>query len=183
MSEEELKIKLDRWFSRNWDHYCSEVRKNIANGQMSQHADDLSVLIYEEFMKKPHAQKLQMYQDNKILNWMLRAASFQIKSGSSPFYRLHRKHSVKHIPSYFAENEGKAITKEGEWNNDDAWLCVKEAMTEDNIGWYYSKLLDMKFIQQMTYTDMCEKYGFAINTLKKDIKRALEAAKQHCNHL
>ena len=184
MTEKELKIRLDRWFSRNWEHYESEVRKNIANGQMSKYAHDLCILIYETFMKKPHAYKQQVLENDKILNWMLRASAFQLKSGTSPFYRQFRKHSVKHIPEYFAINEGKGGTYEiGEWSNDAALQCVMEAIKEENIGFYYSRILEMKFLKQMTYSEMCDEYGFALNTLKKDIILAMEEVKKYCNHL
>ena len=145
MTEEELKIELDKWFNRNWEHYQNEVRTNIANGQMSGYAEDLCVVIYEAFHNKPHEQKLQMYNDNLIFNWMLKAASFQIRSGSSPFYNNYRKKRMHTVPHYYA-------TEDASYSMDDTGIeelleCVMEAINGDKIEWYYAKLLELKYLR------------------------------------
>lgn len=183
MTEQELKIKYDHWFTENWDYYCNEVRNNIANGQMSRYAHDLCVLMYEELMNKSHEYKLNLYQNDKIMNWLLFSSSFQIKSGSSPFYRIFRKPTANNVPNYIAENEGLGGTTEKGWDNDEAWLCVEKALSEDGVNWYSSKLLQMKYIQNMTFTDMVNQYGFALNTLKKDLKKAEDEVLEFCKHL
>ena len=184
MTEQELNIKLNKWFEENWNHFVNEVGKNIAWGEMAEYKMDLCILMYEQFMNKPFKNKLQMYEDNKILNFLLFGASFQIRSGSSPFYNTFRKPRMHHVPEYFAENEDKNETFElDEIHLDDYYLCMKEGMKEENVGWYYNKLLDLKFIQQKSYNDISGTYGLCINTLKRDTKLAIEAVRKYCNYL
>ena len=184
--EEELNILLNQWFADNWEHFTSEVKKNIAHSQMAPYAMDLCVLMYEEFMRKPYKNKLQMYQDSKILHFLLYAASFQIRSGQSPFYKQYRSHRVKHIPHYFAENE------EREKNNgyyidevklDDYYECAMEAIKEEYLGYYHAKLIELKFLQNKTYKDICEYYDIPILSLKRDLTAALDIVKKYCEHL
>jgi DNA-directed RNA polymerase specialized sigma24 family protein len=178
MTEQELKIALDRWFNRNWNHFRNEVATNIANGQMSSYADDLCMVIFEAFIKKPHAQKLQMYQDNKILNWMLSAASFQIKSGSSPFYNIHRKKRAHAVPDYY-------ITSDDSYSMDDETIedlynCMMECIEGEKIEWYYAKILELKYFRGMTKKEMKEQYGFSAASIHKHMAEAIDAVREYC---
>jgi len=181
MNEEELKIKLDRWFTENWDHFVNEVRTNISYGQMEKYHMDLCVQVFEDFMNKSFSKKLQMYQDDKILNFLLYAASFQIRSGTSPFYNTYRKSRMNNAPEYYIPQDTEYTLDDV--SIDDYFVCVQEALKEDNIGWYYTKLLELKFLKQMTYDTIKEEYGICVSTLKKDVTRALQAVEQHCKHL
>lgn len=186
MTKNELHIKLNQWFQDNWEHYRSEVGKNIAWGQMSEYKDDLCIQCYEDFMNKKEEAKLQMYQDDKILNFLLYCASFQIRSGQSPFYKNYRQGRVKHIPEYFAENEQRNKGEGYELDDvtlDDYYQCAMKYSKEEHVGWYYAKLIELKYLQRMSFQDIAEKYGMPMSTLKRDTKLALEAVKQKCNHL
>lgn len=185
MTKEELKIQLDKWFTENWEWYLNEVATNIAYGQMSEYSTDLALECYEGFMSKSDTEKEQMLRDGKIGNFLLYAASFQIRSGSSPFYRRMRKSNNKVVPYYIAENEGKdmGVYNMHETSIDDLYTCMISAIKEESIGWYYSKLLELKYLKQMTYQELTKTYGVCITTVKRDIAEALNLVKQKCNHL
>ena len=177
-----LDTKINNWFNRNWNHYQREVATNIAHSEMSEYSNDLCVQCFEEFMKKKTEQKQQMLDDDKILNFLLYCASFQIRSGTSPFYHRYRKHRANNIPDYFAENEQDAYELD-DIEIDTFYQCMKEAMTEENIGWYYCKLLELKYIQQMTFKEIIDFYGVSEVTLKRDVSKALQAVRDYCKHL
>lgn len=184
--EEELNIRLNNWFAENWEHFTSEVKKNIAWGQMGPYANDLCILMFEEFMNKPYKNKLQMLTDDKILHFLLYGASFQIRSGSSPFYKQFRQSRVGHVPQYFAENERVSRNEGYELDKselDDYYQCAMEAIKEGNLGFYHAKLIELKFIKQMSYKSICDTYGLCIATVKKDLHEALDIVRKKCDYL
>ena len=98
---EELRDRVNKWFAENWNHFVSEVRTNIMKGIMGDYCDDICAFMYEEFCKQSPEKIEQMLRDDKVLNWMLRGTSFQIKSSSSPFYSKYRKKRANMVPEYF----------------------------------------------------------------------------------
>lgn len=178
---EELKNKVDEWFARNWNHYVSEVRKNIAKGIMADYCDDLCAFMYEEFLKQKPEKVEQMLNDGKVLNWMLRGTSFQLKSGSSPFYTKYRKKRAGMVPTYFGEsgyNQHDAVEL------DDYYLCTMECLEGKNdvLDFYEKKLVEMKFIRQMTFQQIIDSYGFTHTSTKRHITEALKKIETYCNN-
>jgi len=176
----ELKDKVDKWFVRNWDHYLNEVRTNITKGIMSDYTDDICSFMYTEFLKQSPEKIEQMVNDDKILNWMLRATSFQIKSGSSPFYTKYRKKRAGMVPTYFAES---GYDQHDAIELDDYYQCMMECLEEENgvLDWYEKKLIDMKYLKQMTYYQIVDKYGFSQISTKNHIESALNKIEKYCN--
>lgn len=174
----ELRHNIDKWFNRNWNHYYNEVSTNIAKQQMNQYTQDLCIECYEAFMGKKEEQIQQMYDDDKILNFLLSCCSFQIKSGSSPFYMKYRKSRSKVIPEYY---EGlKDPFEIDDISNDDRLKCVLKAIEEEQIDWYYGKLLELKFLKGMTYKQMMEIYGFSQISIRDHVQKALEEVRKIC---
>ena len=179
---QELDNKINKWFESNWKHYRNEVGTNIAHSEMSQYADDLCIQCYEDFMGKKDEAKQQMLDDDKILNFLLFCASFQIRSGSSPFYKTYRKQRVGNVPHYIVENE------EGGYELDDLDIdsyygCMTQAMTEENIGWYNCKLLTIKYLEGKTLKEISNTYGICISSLKRDLHGALQSVRDYCKYL
>jgi len=177
---QERRNRVNKWFERNWKHYLNEVRTNITKGIMSDYTDDICSFMYTEFMKQKPEKIEQMLDDGKVLNWMLRSTSFQIKSKTSPFYTKYRKKRAGMVPTYFAEsgyNQHDAVEL------DDYYQCTMECLKEDNdlLDWYEKKLIDMKFIRQMTFSQIMEVYGLSKVSLKRHLAGALEKIEKHCN--
>jgi len=178
----ENKTALDAWITKNWIYYQNEVRTNIAKSKMSGYAEDLCIVCYESLMNKPDEMIEQMLRDNKVIGYLLRCASFQIKSGTSPFYQQYRKHRVNTIaPEYY--NELKEPYVNTDITNDDRWECVEKALSAGGIDWYYSKLLELKYLRGLTYKDITELYGFSQASLKKHVQEALKEVQKHCKNL
>ena len=178
--DKELRDKVNEWFVKNWSHYLNEVRTNITKGIMSDYTDDICSFMYEEFLKQKPEKIEQMERDGKILNWLLRGTSFQIKSKTSPFYSKYRKKRAVMVPTYFAEssyNQHDAVEL------DDYYICTMECLKEENelLDWYEKKLIDMKFIKQMTYQQIVDKYGFSQISTKRHIDNALDKIEKYCN--
>jgi len=177
---EELRDRVNKWFKRNYSHYLNEVRTNITKGIMSDYTDDICAFMYTEFLKQSPEKIEQMLDDDKVLNWMLRATSFQIKSKSSPFYTKYRKKRAGMVPTYFAES---SYHQHDAIELDDYYLCMMECLEEENdvLDWYQKKLIDMKYLKQMTYQQIVESYHFSLLSTKKHLNEALDKIEEHCN--
>jgi len=177
---QELRDRVNKWFAKNYEYYLNEVRTNITKGIMSDYTDDICAFMYEEFCKQKPEKIEQMLNDDKVLNWMLRGTSFQIKSKSSPFYSKYRKKRAGMVPTYFAEssyNQHDAVEL------DDYYICTMECLEEENdlLDWYEKKLIDMKFMKQMTYQQIVDAYGFSQISTKKHLQIALNKIETYCN--
>ncbi len=181
MNKIELEHNLQKWFNRNWEYYRNEVATNITVGKMGQYTDDLCIHCFEEFSKKTDAQKQQMLEDDKIINFLLFCAGFQLKSSTSPFYAKYRKKSMDRVPLF--------VAKEGTYHQhdnielDDYYICMMECLEEENevIDWYEKKLLKMKYLEQMPYYEMKDTYGFSQASIKNHIQKAMNKIENYCN--
>ena len=57
--------------------------------------------------------------------------------------------------------------------------CLSEE--SDLLDWYEKKLIDMKYLKQMTYHQIVESYHFSQISTKKHINEALTKIEKHCN--
>jgi len=177
----ELRDKVNKWFERNYAYYLNEVRTNITKGIMSDYTDDICAFMYEEFCRQKPEKIEQMLRDDKVLNWMLRGTSFQIKSKTSPFYSKYRKKRAGMVPTYFAEgsyNQHDAVEL------DDYYQCAMECLEGENdvLDFYEKKLIEMKFIRQMTFQQIIDSYGFTHTATKRHITEALKKIETYCNN-
>ncbi len=175
----ELRRNIDKWITNNWNHYTSEVRNNIAKGKMGEHSHDLCVHCYESFMSKTEEQHQQMLDDNKILNYLLYCCSFQLRSSTSPFYSQYRKHGQKSIPEYFGE---QVWDQHNEVNLDDYYECAMEALNSDLLDFYEKKLIELKYIEQLTFQQIFDEYNFTHISSRRHLHGALEKIEIHCNN-
>jgi DNA-directed RNA polymerase specialized sigma24 family protein len=122
--------------------------------------------------------KLQMFQDNKITNWILKACSFQIKSGTSPFYNQMRKYYDKNyaISNKFDYGWFSEFQSHGETLYD----CFKREIK--GLNWYETKLIDLKYYQNYTYTQLNKEFGLPLSTLKSEYEEVFEKIRKACSH-
>ena len=173
-----LKQNIDKWFERNWIYYTREVSNNIAKDQMSQYSHDLCVHCFESFMAKTEEQIQQMYDDNKIINYLLYCCSFQLRSSTSPFYQQYRKHRNKSIPEYF----GEQVWDQNELTSvDDYYECMMEALSGDLLDFYEKRLIQMKYIEGKTFKEIFKEYNFSHLATRKHLYKALDKVEQYCN--
>lgn len=175
MNELELNDALNRWFTRNYEHLRNEVSNNIANGQMNDYCDDLLNICIESFWGRSYESKLQIFQDNKIENFLLRCCSFQLKSGTSPFYHQYRKYyNYNGYLPYFMDAEDETD------ESNELYKCMKEEMK--NLNWYETKLIQLKFYDKMSYKQIYQIHGLPITTLKREIQLVLDKIKNKCSN-
>jgi len=179
MDETQLNELYNKWFSKNYNFLLREIKNNIANGIMGGYAEDLLHIVIEGLMSKPYNMRLQMYQDSKIGNWVLKACAFQIKSGTSPFYNQLRKYYDR---NYKQSNEFEyGWYSETQIHDESLYDCFRRVLT-DECNWYEQKLIDLKYYQNYTYTQLNEEFGLPLSTLKAEYNRVFEIIRNKCKY-
>jgi len=176
MSKKELDRGIEEWFRKNYLHLRREISNNIAKDGMNQYVDDLLQYMVMYFLERPDEQKEQMLKDNMIENYILRGASIQLKSSTSPFYSKIRKFKM-------SVREGDGLPDSPDQNdsyeNDVLYQCMMREL--DNMHFYYRTLIQDKWFNGLTLHQMKDKYGITLSSLSKDLKVAYAVIREKCN--
>lgn len=161
------------WINANYDHLRSEFKSKIATGQMAGYSDDLLQLVIEYFLNKPEEQQMQMLRDNKIKNFIVRTAAFQIKSGSSPFFRKFREYYRRNGYLQASKHEGGIVEPEF-----DMIGCIEEEMK--NLNWYENRLIQLRFFEGMSMRQIIKKYNLPKNTMSSEYEKVFDKIRCAC---
>lgn len=178
-----IEERLNKWVSENYQWLKKEIGKNIANGKMSDYAEDLLHHIILDLYKM-NPEKIEGMLENGKLKWyILRGAALQIKSQTSPFYRTHRKQKTWARSGLLDTGKYDTETYELEDpdNPEELYDCFQRALKE--IHWYQRTLLEKKIIEGQTYQQIYEYYNISKNHLIKDINAALDDVRKICKHI
>lgn len=177
MTEQELKIELDRWFRDNYNLLISQVKANICKDGMTMYADELLSHCILWTLERSHEMKEQMLRDGKLENYILRCCSMQLKSSTSPFYREARrfKMSARSGVSEVDDIEDEGLTSV---EADPTYQCMMREIPK--LHWYYQKLLEEKWTNHLTYQEMRIKYGITLASLRHDLNIAYNILREKC---
>jgi hypothetical protein len=194
MSEEEkreqINAKVTQWYAKMY-----KDSMQIAGANFSLYGEDLLAYCLEDFLcnKDLDYQYKVSCIDDKLVNYIGRSMALQIKSSSSPFWFKYRKEGYNSRGIYLVEDgkeELDPLIEMGEEMDVEfdspAYVkndldCLRYALTQ--IHWYDSHLVNDYFIKGLTYQDMHVKYGITLNSLKRDINKALTNIKKLCSHI
>ena len=181
--KKKIEDRLNKWVSEEYEWLLGEISTNIAYGRMSSYASDLLHHIILDLYKMNPA-KIEGMLDNGKLKWyVLRGASLQIRSQTSPFYRIHRKEKTYARSGLM--DSGKYDTETYELDDpdvgEDLYECFKRAMAE--IHWYQKTLLEKKIIEGKTYQEIYEYYNISKTHLIRDINEALRDVRLICKNI
>lgn len=192
MTEEEMKkqinAKVTQWYAKMY-----KDSMQISGANFEKYGNDLLAYCLEDFLcnKDIEYQYKVAVQDNKLPNYIGYSMSLQIKSSSSPFWFRYRKEGYNSRGIYLAEDGSVEIDPSveiGEEMDDEFDSpyyikndldCVRYAL--EQLHWYDSHLINDYFIKGLTYQDMHVKYNISLNSLKKDINKALAKIKNICS--
>jgi hypothetical protein len=177
MTKEELDKEINKWFSKNYLYLRKEIANNICKDGMSVYTDELLSYMVLWFLERSDEQKEQMLKDNMIENYILRGASIQLKSSTSPFYSKIRKFKM-------SAREGLQLPEGSTFDNnpiedDELYQCMMEEL--ENIHWYYRTLIKDKWFDGLTLNQMRDKYDITLSSLSKDLKLAYAIIREKCN--
>jgi hypothetical protein len=166
-------------------HYPKMLKdeRQITSYNYHIYSDLLSFCMEQFLTKKPLEYQFQIcVTDDKILNYMGRSMSLNLRSNSSPYWNHIRKQSYNYRGVYLAETD-KAYLK-GEFDeidrfdNPDEYECMMAAL--DKLDFYYKPLVTDYYIKGISFVKMNKKYGISLANLKKAVTEGIAIMRQHC---
>ena len=185
MSVEE---RLNKFVSENYKWLMNEVKKNIARGKMSEYGEDLLHHVILDLYKMDEGKITQLLDDEKIKWYILSGCGLQLRSSTSPFYRIHRKQKMSSRENYvsgddheftFAGSRGILEQVYEPYEEDELYQCMEYEL--ENLHWYYRTLIQDKWIDGLTLNQMRDKYNITLSSLTKDLKVAYAIIREKCN--
>jgi len=173
-----IKNRIDKWVSENYEWLLGEISTNIAKGRMNEYAGDLTSYMVESIYKLDDAKATQLLDDDKLGWYLLRGASMQLRSGTSPFYRTYRQEKTWAREYGLAGSDKNIFERPDVPYDDGLYECFQEAYKE--LTWYHRALMDRYFYQDYTLTQMYEFYGISKNHIIKDLNQAINEIREKC---
>jgi hypothetical protein len=187
---EQINAKVTQWYAKMY-----KDSMQIAGANFSLYGEDLLAYCLEDFLcnKDLDYQYKVSCIDEKLPNYIGRSMALQIKSSTSPFWFKYRKEGYNSRGIYLVEDgkeELDPLIEMGEEMDVEfdspAYVkndldCLRYALTQ--IHWYDKILIEEYYIKGMTYASLHKKYGITLNSLKRDINKALVKIKKLCSHI
>ena len=174
----ENKARVDTWVTEWYEWVRREIGKNIAKDRMSDYADDLTIHMIESLYYLSDEKIEQMLRDDKIQWWILRGASMQLRSSSSPFWHIYRKHKMSARTNGIGGSHSNIF--DGIWEDYDPGLekCFEGAWGE--LDWYLRTLMEKHFYQRWSLEKLHKYYNISKTHLVKDLNKAINEIRNKC---
>ena len=194
MSEEEIRKEINAKIAL-WYPKMVKDSKQISGANFEKYGEDLLAHCLEDFLvNKPVDYQYKVaIKDDKLVNYIGYSMGIAIKSSSSPFWFKYRKEAYNSRGIYLVEDGREEIDPLVEIGEEmdvefdsPAYVkneldCLRYAL--EQLHWYDRVLIDDYFIKGLTYQDMHKKYNISLNSLKKDINKALAKIKNICSQM
>jgi len=150
--------------------------------------EDLLPFVLSEFLTKKdiNYQYKVCCIDKKLANYIGRSMSLNLRSSTSTFWNKYRKESYNSRGTYIVEIDefGKHpldFIPEPDKRVEDMSPreCLYAAI--DNLDFYFKTLISEYYINDLTLTEINEKYKIPINAIRKDLKQGVKLIQQHCS--
>lgn len=182
--KQEVKNKLDRWVSKEYNWYKGEVGKNITWGKMSDYTEDLVHLMLISLYQLEDDKLEGMLDSGGIKGWLLRGASLQIRSSTSPFYLQFRKHKMSARSGYMDSDSGETEMPSYEMNlfpGETLSDCMERAV--EQLHWYQKAIFNKKFKEGLTIEEIYKFYNIGKYHLVKDLNKAINEIRLTCKNV
>lgn len=184
------KHRLDKWVSDNYNYLFNEIYKNITTSPlMKEYTSDLFHHILEDVYKLSDEKIEQMLDDDLLKNWILRSASLQLRSKTSPFYHIFRKHKftvrenfTSNHPNKYDSFNGKGILEQiyEPYAKPDFEVCFEEEWKK--LHPYQRTIIEKKLMEGWSYQQLFEYYNISKRHLIKDINETIQHLRDKCNN-
>lgn len=175
-----IQERLNKWVSQEYEWLRKEITTNIAWGRMSEYAEDLLHHIIMDLYKMEEG-KLEKLLDNGKLKWyVLSGAGLQLRSGTSPFYKIHRKDRMSARSGML--DEYNKVTQPEVFKDEEAeelMDCFNRAV--EQLDWYHKELFTKKFKSGWSFQEMHDHYNISKRHLTKDINKAINQIRSICD--
>jgi hypothetical protein len=176
MNNEEIDRELGRVIEEWYKWVLNEIQCNIAKDAMREYGPELLHFVILELYNKTPEYKKQLLEDKKVPYWLLSSSGLQLRSGSSPFYRQIRQ---TRMTARSGDESMDILTYEA--YDGEMYECFQQGM--ENLNFYHRKLLEEKYLNELTFNDISRKYQISVHHIKRDIYIALELIRNQCKHI
>ena len=180
MIRKDTKKRIDEWVSENYLWFLGEVKTNIAKHRMSQYADDLVIHMIETLYTQDDDKINKMLDEDKVGWWLLVGAGVQLRSSTSPFYRIYRKEKSWSREEGYEGSFANIFDHPDEPYNGELYDCFHQSFEE--LHWYQKKIMTMFWYEGKTLQEIYEHYNIGKNHLVKDINTAINQIREKCQH-
>jgi len=182
MTENEQIIR--NWLNDNWEQLQINSRK-VCTYNSDKWAGDLLIHVVEDFLKKSIEYQIKVFNDGKIEQWITKAMSMQVRSGTSTFYNTYRRNLYNSRGLYLVEN-GETRDKDIYTIEEDLYdekdkgnyECMKWAVSQ--LNFYDQALIDKRYDKGWTIDSIHKFYGIAKSHLNRDYKRITKQIQESC---
>lgn len=180
---------LHNYLSTWYEWLSKEIKKNIAKDRMSEYADDLLHHILQDVYKMEEEKVIGMVERDKLRWYILKGAGMQLRSKTSPFYRLHRKEKLQSRENFTNSNadghdsfSGVGILEKvyEPYEHDELYDCFQREM--ENLHWYQKTLMTRYWLENWTITKMYQHYNITKAHLVKDLNEAMDTIRTKCKN-
>jgi len=173
--------KINKWVGEWYSKLRGEISKNITKGIMSDYTDDLLHHILLDLYKLPEDKLDQMIRDDKLHRYVLRGASLQLRSSTSPFYLIHRREKMNSRESGLPGSDKNIFDGVYEpYEGNDLWDCFQAEMGK--LHFYQRALMEKYWIENLTLTQMYKLYNITKAHLVNDLNEAMDTIRTKCKH-
>jgi len=178
--------KINKWVGEWYEWLLGEVMNNIAKDGMKEYGSDLLHTVILDLYNLPADKITQMIDDDKLRWYVLRGCGLQLKSSTSPFYRLHRREKLQSRENY-SHNHPDASSGIGildkVYEPYDGMIerlseCLQDSMAE--LGFYHRTLLEKHFIEKWSIQRIHKHYSISKTHIVKDINYGLDYVREFC---
>ena len=174
------KNRIDDWVGKNYVWLNGQISTNIAKGQMEQHAGDLTIHMIETLYTQDEDKIIQMLNDDMLGRWLLVGASQQLRSSTSPFYRLYRKEKSWSREDGLSTAFNSIFDHPDEEYDDSLMECFQYEYNK--LHWYNKELMQKYWYEGRTLQEIHEFYNISKRHITKDINKAINQIRQACRH-
>jgi hypothetical protein len=181
LTEDEMRDMINREITLAYPKMLLD-EKRITSYNYHLYSDLLSFVLAEFLGKKSIQYQFQVCCINKkVLNYIGKSMSLNLRSSSSPYWNQIRKQSYNYRGVYLAETDQAYIT--GQYDEitiaeDADFECMLIQL--EKLDFYHKPLLVDYYIQGMTFIQLNKKYGISLRHLREAINKGLEIIRTEC---
>ena len=182
--------KINKYVGEWYEWMMGEVKRNIAKDGMRDYAEDLLHHVILDLYNLPADKITQMVEDDKLRWYILSGCGLQLRSSSSPFYRLHRREKMQarenysHFYSPLSPTfNGLGILDREYEPYDDIIERLQECFDKEmgELHFYERALMEKYFVEKWSIQKIHKFYNISKTHIVKDINRALDIIRDKCN--
>jgi len=176
----ETKDRIDEWVGERYVWLNNQISTNIAKGQMAQHASDLTIHMVETLYSQPEDKIIQMLDDDKLGWWLLVGASQQLRSSTSPFYRIYRQEKSWSREDGVPGSFNSIFDRPEEVYDDSLMECFQQEYK--NLHWYLQAIMNKYWYEGKSLEEVHQYYNISKGHLVKDMNTAINQIREKCNN-